>query len=223
MCFSANASFGAGAILSVIGIASIKKAETRSQVIFASIPLIFAIQQITEGFLWLALSNPNFEFLRWPSTYIFLFFAQVIWPFWVPYSILKIEKEESRMKIKKALVVIGSIVSTYLFYCLISYHVEAKIMGMHISYMQDYPIFLSFYAGLLYIIATIFPPFFSSIKGMWTLGISILISCIITAIFYTDYIVSVWCFFASIISMTVFLILHEMKNESEKLKFLEIE
>lgn len=212
MCFSASASFGAGIVLSAIGIVSIRKAETRSQIAFASIPLIFAFQQITEGFLWLALSNSEFASLRQPTTYIFLFFAQVVWPFWVPFAISKLEKVQIRKQIEKALTLLGAIVSLYLAYCLISFHVEAKIIGMHISYEQDYPTSLGKYSGLLYIIATILPPFFSTIKGMWALGSSIFISYIITTIFYTDYIVSVWCFFASIISIVILAILVGIKK-----------
>ena len=100
MCFSASASFGAGIVLSAIGIASIKKSETKPQLFFASIPLFFAVQQITEGFLWLALSKPDYALLRWPATYIFLFFAQVVWPFWVPFAILMLEKEQKQKKKK---------------------------------------------------------------------------------------------------------------------------
>ena len=84
MCFSASASFGAGVVLSVIGVASIKKAKSPTQIIFASIPLIFAVQQITEGFLWLSLTHSNFASLKQVTTYIFLFFAQIVWPIWVP-------------------------------------------------------------------------------------------------------------------------------------------
>jgi len=219
MCFSASASFGAGIVLSVIGVASIKKAKTKSEMVFASIPLIFAVQQITEGFLWVAFSNPDFAFLQLPTTYLFLFFAQIVWPFWVPFAILKLEKEQKRKKTETVLMIIGAIVSLYLAYCLIFFTVEAKIIGMHISYEQDYPAGLSRYGGLLYIIATIVPPFFSSVKGMWTLGTAILVSYIMTTIFYTDYIVSVWCFFASIISIAVLAILFEMKKASEKLTF----
>jgi hypothetical protein len=223
MCFSASASFGAGIVLSVIGAVSIKKAESKSHVVFASIPLIFAVQQITESFLWLALSNPDFAKFRWPATYLFLFFAQVVWPFWIPFAILKLEKEQRRRKIGLALVLIGTIISLYLAYCLVFFNVEASIIGRHISYYQDYPAKLSHYGGLLYIIATIVPPFFSSVKKMWTLGTAIFISYIITAIFYTGYIVSVWCFFASIISIAVLAILLEMKKTSEKAQFVGVE
>jgi hypothetical protein len=77
MCFSAIASFGAGIVLAVIGVATIKKATHPSQIIFAGIPLIFCVQQITEGFLWLALANPGNSSLQQFTTYTFLSFAQI--------------------------------------------------------------------------------------------------------------------------------------------------
>lgn len=215
MCFSAGASFGAGAVLSVIGVASIKKAKAPGQIIFASIPLIFAVQQITEGFLWLALTYSNFAFLKQLTTCIFLFFAQVVWPIWVPYAILKIESKERRRTSEKILVGIGGIVSIYLAYCLVTFPVEAKVIGYHISYDQNYPAVFSRYCGFLYIVATIVPPFFSRIRRMWMLGTTILISYLITTFFYTDYIVSVWCFFASIISIAVYVIIYDLNNPNK--------
>lgn len=215
MCFSASASFGAGVVLSVIGVASIKKAKSPSQIIFASIPLIFAVQQITEGFLWLSLSNPNYASLQQVTTYNFLFFAQVAWPVWVPFAILKLEPKERRRKSEKILVGIGALVSIYLAYCLLSFQVEAKIVEHHISYKQNYPVLIARYCGFLYIVATIFPPFFSRIKRMWMLGTTILISYLITTILYTDYIISVWCFFASIISIAVYAIIYELNNPNK--------
>ena len=64
MCFSASASFGAGIVLSSIGIATITKTQSRSQLSLAFIPLIFAVQQFSEGFLWLSLLHPGFAFLQ---------------------------------------------------------------------------------------------------------------------------------------------------------------
>ncbi|MDZ4759187.1 MAG: DUF6629 family protein [Bacteroidota bacterium] len=215
MCFSASASFGAGVVLSVIGVASIKKVRSPSQNAFASIPLIFALQQITEGFVWLSFTHASFAFVQEASTYIFLFFAQIIWPIWVPYSILILKKKEKRQKIEKLLVGVGGVVSLYLAYCLWCYPVEAKAIGYHISYSQHYPSQFSLYGGVLYIIATIVPPFFSNIKRMWALGTAILISYIITAIFYEAYIISVWCFFASVISIAVYAVMHRIKTSDE--------
>lgn len=212
MCFSASASFGAGAVLSIIGAASIKKTSSLSQIYFASIPLIFGVQQITEGFLWLSLSNPSHGPSQQALTSVFLFFAQVVWPVWVPLAIIKLEPKAKRRKLEKILVGIGILVSLYLAYCLFTFPVEAQIRGKHISYIQHYPALISHYCGFLYVVATIVPPFFSSIRRMWILGITILISYIITSIFYTDYIVSVWCFFASVISIAVFITLPKHKQ-----------
>ena len=217
MCFSVEASFGAGIVLSVIGVASIKKVQSPSQIVFASIPLIFSVQQITEGFLWLALSNTGYAYLQQVTTYTFLLIAQIIWPVWVPLAILLAEKEVKRKTIQKLLVIVGVLLSSYMTYCLFSYNVQAKIIGYHISYVQNYPLALTIAGGVFYFIATIVPPFFSTIKRMWLLGIAILISYIITIVFYESYFVSVWCFFASVISILVFVIMNEIKKSDKKI------
>jgi hypothetical protein len=87
MCFSATASFGAGIVLSAIGVASLKKVIHPSQTLFAAIPILFAVQQLCEGFLWLALTHPGYSFLQDFTTYLFLSFAQVLWPLYVPLAV----------------------------------------------------------------------------------------------------------------------------------------
>lgn len=213
MCFSASASFGAGAVLTVIGVVSIKKTHRASQLLFASIPFVFGVQQIAEGVLWRTLPNPDYLNTQKVFTYIFLFFAQVLWPLWVPIAILLLEKNATRKIIQKVWVVAGLMVGLYLAYCLMVFHVEAKIIGHHIAYLQDYPDSLRKYVILLYALATIVPPFFSHIRRMWMLGISILIAYVVTAVFYNHYILSVWCFFSSIISLSVYAIMVEISNK----------
>lgn len=218
MCFSASASFGAGVVLNVIGVATIKKAHHSPQLLFASIPFIFGMQQIAEGVLWLTLSNPDYVTLQKICTYIYLFFAQMLWPMWVSLAILILEKKETRKNIQKVFVAAGLIVGVYMAYCLLTFHVEANIVGYHIKYFQDFPPSLRKYSITLYGLATIAPPFFSHIRRMWMLGTTVLISYIVTAIFYEHYILSVWCFFSSIISLSIYAIMVEIsKTEQQKL------
>ena len=214
MCFSAGASFGASVVLTVIGVSSLKKVQQPAQLIFASIPLIFAAQQITEGFIWLALLHPGYAFMVQALTHIFLLIAQVIWPVWVPLGIWLLEKEATRKKILLAFLVTGILISVYISYCLVVYHVQASIIGYHVSYEQGYLVGFRRYGGILYIIATVIPPFFSSIKKMWLIGVATIISYAVTVIFYENYITSVWCFFASIISLSVFAIMRKIKIPS---------
>jgi len=221
MCFSATASFSAGIVLTVIGVASIKKTTHKSQLLFAGIPIIFGIQQIAEGILWVSLPNPDLLNTQKYATYVFLLFAQIIWPSWVPLAILKLEKRSTRKTIQRFFVGAGLLVACYLAYCLLVFKVEAKIIGQHIAYIQDYPVVLRKYVIPLYAIATIAPSFFSHIKRLWLLGLSIAISYIITVLFYEHYILSVWCFFSSIISIAIYIIMIEISNE-EKLKKIEL-
>ncbi|PWJ97430.1 hypothetical protein BC749_107231 [Flavobacterium araucananum] len=211
MCFSATASFSAGIVLSVIGVACINKIQHRSQTMFALIPFIFAVQQFSEGLLWLSIPSTKWSYLQTGITYFYLIIAQIIWPVWVPVAILLLEKEQSRKQMQRILVAIGMLVSMYLTYCLFHFNIRSEIDCYHIAYIQTYPESFRVMGGLLYIIATILPPFFSHIRRMWWLGIMVFISYIITTVFYESYLVSVWCFFASVISLSVYLIMSEIR------------
>lgn len=213
MCFSANASFSAGAVLTVIGLATLNKSTYKNQYLFAAIPFIFGIQQLSEGVLWLSLPKSDLHELQKYATYTFLFFAQIVWPILVPVSILHLEKNKKRIIALEVLVGIGLLLSIYLFYCLLNYKVSATMEQHHILYKQNYPISLKNGSIVLYSLATILPPFFSKIKGMWMLGLTIIISYIISALFYEHYVLSVWCFFSSIISIAVFFVVKEIQKK----------
>ncbi|MCC7453220.1 MAG: hypothetical protein IT222_03560, partial [Crocinitomix sp.] len=148
-------------------------------------------------------------------TYIYLFFAQILWPIWVPIAILMFEKDATRSIFQKILAGIGVFVGIILAYFLLTYQVEASIVGYHISYTLAYPESLKYYEVVLYALATIGPPFFSHIKRMWLLGATILVSYVVTMIFYDHYILSVWCFFSSIISLSIYAIV--LKSRVKKI------
>ncbi|MRG48775.1 hypothetical protein GFS24_26940 [Chitinophaga sp. SYP-B3965] len=213
MCFSAEASFSAGTILLGIGVVSLYKAQSIPQKILACIPLLFSIQQFDEGILWLTFSNPAYMPWQQFSIHTFLLFAQVIWPVFVPLSILLIEKDPVRKKILRVTLGIGILFAIYLSYCLFTYDVTAVVSGHHIKYEFKYPYARGWYSGIVYGISTIISPLASSNKKMRLIGIIILIAFIISAIFYGEYLISVWCYFAAVISMIVLLAIIEMRKK----------
>ncbi|MFE3868581.1 DUF6629 family protein [Flavobacterium sp. LS2P90] len=216
MCFSASVSFGAGVILAVVSVISIKEVRKPSQIYFACIPIIFCVQQFVEGFLWLALTKPFFSPLQQITTYILLFLSQVVWPLWIPYAALKLEKEQENIIFQRVLLAIGVLIAFYLGYCLMNYSVEAKISGHTISFSQNYPMKYSIPAGLLYIIATVAPPLFLTIRKVWLLSITTIISYMVTTIYYEDYIVSVWSLFSLFIGVSVLVIMDEIRYPTNK-------
>jgi len=211
MCFSAEASFVGGILISGIGIVTIRKVHNPSQIVFASIPLFFGIQQIIEGFLWLTLPNPEYLFIQRFSTYTFLIMANVLWPMMIPFSVLFMEVNKKRKKIVWILLILGTITSIYYAYCLLSFNVNPQIMEYHIKYISDFPKSMRIPAFIVYLIATITPLFVSSINRTHLLGVLMFLSCLVTAIFFTQYLASVWCFFAALISGVIYWILRDSK------------
>ncbi|MEP6932253.1 MAG: DUF6629 family protein, partial [Flavobacterium sp.] len=210
-----------GIVLTVIGVASVRRVRHPSQTMFAMIPFIFAIQQFSEGFLWLSIPNEKWSYLQTSINYFYLIIAQILWPIWVPVALLLLEKEQTRKQIQRVLVAIGILVSVYLTYCLFNFDIRSEIDCYHIAYIQTYPETFRVLGGLLYIIATILPPFFSHIRRMSWLGITVLISYVVTTVFYESYLVSVWCFFASVISLSVYLIMSEIRTSHREQVYLK--
>ena len=90
MCFSATASFSAGVALLVVGTVTTRGAGRSKDLAFAAIPLLFGVQQILEGALWLTFPV-NAPVSNMVLTYAYSFFSHVLWPIYVPIAVLLIE------------------------------------------------------------------------------------------------------------------------------------
>lgn len=229
MCFSATASFGASAVLGAVGIVSMAKAKTNPQKTFASIPLLFAVQQLSEGLLWLSLKDADMASWQSSLTYIFLVFAMAVWPFWIPFTTWLLEKNAKRKKQIKIFVWIGAVVAAGVCFILFSYPVKAVTPFCftcpgspsltprdHLHYEFAIPVLVKNMIvafSVLYIAATIVTPFFSSIKKMKWLGIVFMASYIFAIGFYRGFVISVWCFFAALLSFVVLWIIIDLKKE----------
>ena len=222
MCFSAEASFAGGIVISAIGVATVTKVHKSSQLVFASIPLFFGIQQITEGVLWLTLPNPDNVSIQKFSTYLFLIMADVLWPMMIPLSVFFMEENQKKKKILRLLLILGACLSTYYATCLVLFNVNPEIMGYHIHYHTGFPKSLALITFAIYLTVTITPLFISSIKKTHLLGMLMFLSCAVTAIFFTQYLTSVWCFFAALISGVIFWILRDSKRKFNFDKLVEL-
>ena len=215
MCFSAGASFGASALLGVVGAVTITKAKTTPQRLFATIPFVFSVQQLSEGMLWLSLKNPGLEAGQSFFTYTFLVFAMMVWPVWIPFTIRLLEKDERTKRIMSILIGIGIVVFVGIGCILLVYPVHVMASHHHLHYRFDFPPQvknLIWLFNLLYFIATILAPFISGIKRMKWLGVIFLASYLFAIIFYKGFVVSVWCYFAAILSIVVLWIIAGLRK-----------
>jgi len=215
MCFSAGASFGASALLGAIGVVAIVKAKTVPQRLFATIPLIFSLQQLSEGLLWLSLNNPGLAAWQPAFTYVFLLAAMAVWPLWIPLTIRLLEKDVNRKKILTFLSGLGAAVSVAFGCILLLFPVQVVATHHHLHYRFDLPPVakdLIWVFTLLYVFATIIAPFISGFKRMKWLGIVFFASYLFAVIFYNGFVVSVWCYFAAILSIVVLWISAELRR-----------
>jgi hypothetical protein len=202
MCFSAEASFAGGVLLSVIGTTAVKKVTRQPQRLFSAIPFLFGFQQFAEGVLWTTLKSGKYDELQNFTTYVFLITALIIWPILIPLSMWFMEESKWRKKILTGLIVIGGALALFYASCLLSYNVSPRIQSFHIQYVDNFPISPVRIAFVFYLVATITPLFISSVRRMWIFGVLIAVSCIVTS-------VSIWCFFAALISAIIYWILLE--------------
>jgi hypothetical protein len=113
MCFSATASFVAAGVTGMVGAAAVSRISQQSEMPLAAIPLFFAAQQAVEGALWLTLPLAPDGPVSTSLTYLFLLFAKVFWPFFVPFSVLLVESELIRRRILIALCAAGAAVAIF--------------------------------------------------------------------------------------------------------------
>lgn len=213
MCFSAGASFGAAAVLGGMGILTLRKVSTRSQLMYANIPFVFAIQQVSEGLLWLSLSYAGYEAWQTPATYFFLFFAQFLWPIWIPAAILLMERSKRRQKLLWIPVIAGVIGSSILAYRMIFNLVYSQIEDHHISYVIGSTQGQMIVSSIMYVIAILAPSFISSARGIKSIAFLLVISLLATKIMFEAYLISVWCFFAAAISILIYRVLKLEQEE----------
>jgi hypothetical protein len=205
MCFSASVSFGAGAVLAGTGIIAIKKNKLPGMLALASTPMIFSFHQISEGFLWLALKNPEFSSWYKPALYAYSFISQPFWPIWVPLFVWLMEPDKGRKKMLSYFLLLGGFFSLFMLYCTIVFDISAVAESGHIRFYRDFPVINLI--RTLYFVTVIIPPFLSSLRYMKLLAGATLGALILSFIFFNHYLISVWCFFAAILSVLVFLVI----------------
>lgn len=201
-------------MLGATGVAAIAKINDPRQVPFACIPFIFAVQQACEGMLWLSLSHASLAQWQKPFTYLFLFFAQILWTAWIPVSFLLLEKDRKLKKVLMVTAIAGLCDSLLLGYRLLVLGAHADIDCSHILYSIGSARWMVVISSILYVIAIILPPFFSSLRHGKLLGILLVASLLFARVLYNDYLISVWCFFAALLSVMVVRMMRQFHSQA---------
>ena len=209
MCFSATARFAASAILVPAGLYCLKEARQAEKPywLLAVMPLLFGIQQFTEGQLWLALAAGDvLAQEQWAHS--FMFFSHFFWLFWIPLVCYALDDAEWRKRVFLALAAIGAMfgASMYLPVLLNERWMDVVIVKHAITYdarlIYD-DVMPETIPRVVYAFIVIMPLLMSSEKTLRVFGWIITATIIATAWIFSHAYVSNWCFFAAIGSLYV--------------------
>jgi hypothetical protein len=217
MCFSATASFTAAAIVGGIGVATLWKAaghHDRAVLPIAAFPAVFAAQQAVEGLLWLELARAEANACRPLLVHGFLGYAELFWPIFAPLAALLIEPVRWRRWMILICLATGFMLSAYLLWKMIGNPYTASAATGHIVYRNavDYPDGIE----IPYVIATTIPLLLSSHRMIQLLALVILGGFAVAFVSYRQSYISVWCFFAAVASVLVYLFVRQAADAGQR-------
>jgi hypothetical protein len=200
VCFSAEADLCTSVVVGVVGIDALRHVRKPHQLALAATPLLFAVHEIDETFVWWGLHGQVSYSVEHAAIYVFLAVAFVL-PFWVPFAMLGVETKVHRRQWMKAFLVVGTITSVALLVAIVRGPVGAVIDGSHIAYSADIS-----YADILvalYIVATCGACLVASNRWLVLLGLANLSAVIALGwITFTGF-TSLWCAWAALTSIAI--------------------
>ncbi len=241
MCFSATASFLASGLLTMAGVATYWQVIDRRQMLLASIPLLFAIQQAAEGVVWLSFGYDAFAPWRIIAAYFFLFFAFIIWPIWAPLSVYYLESMtqfkdrftppiggdpdfyprgdtylydhvRKRLLPYRIMIAIGCLVSCYYVINLFRYDLIVQVLDCHILYKFPSNVL----SRVSYLFVVLVPFLLARELIIRLFGVLLGVAFLVSYFFYYYLLVSVWCFFGALLSILTFIVIYKQRNNDYK-------
>jgi hypothetical protein len=201
MCFSATANFVGSGVLGAVGVVTLTKVKHRRELLFASLPVLFAIHQFIEGFVWLGLDGILSPAVTHDMGAAFMLYAQGLLPFLLPLSVLLFERTAKRRRRMLPFLVLGGGTTLYILWALTAFPTEVYVRGNSIVYINQATNNLT--VAVLYVIATCGSLFFSENKMMVIFGAANLAILLIVMVFKRYAFTSLWCAYAAVASVII--------------------
>jgi len=216
MCFSASVSYSAAAVLVSTGLYAVQQAKRLHPpyLMWALVPIFFGLQQAFEGRVWQELDAGNAS-AAVPFALGFHFFSHFLWLWWLPLSSYLVEPGKIRKRVFGGCAIFGAFAGA-LVYSVMLFHPEWMSVAVRehsITYDFSFPyrssIHLPITPAALYALTILVPLLFSSHRLIRIFGGLAILSSVLASAAYGYAYVSVWCFFAAVLSLyLVYMIRH---------------
>jgi hypothetical protein len=173
----------------------------RRELLFAALPMLFAIHQFIEGFVWLGLDGILSPTVAHDMGAAFMLYAQGLLPFLLPLSVLLFEPDAKSRRRMLPFLILGGGTSLYILWALTAYSLQVYVKGNSIVYINQATNHTA--VALLYVIATCGSLFFSKIRDMIIFGAANLMILVVVMQFKRYAFTSLWCAYAAFASLII--------------------
>ena len=222
MCFSAEASYTAAALLLPAGALASQRAyrANRKYLAIAALPLLFGFQQLFEGLVWTG-SALSSETMVQRFSIAYMFFSWLAWPVWIPFSTYFLEPCRRRY-IYLIFAIMGGMFGAvqYFPYFVHEGWLVIKFFPHAISYqgtvLFDF-IMRRELTNAIYLFVIIAPLLTSSDRRAQIFGLLISVVATATYLFFQFAYISAFCFGGALMSLyIVYMVFRETAPEQEK-------
>jgi hypothetical protein len=211
VCFSASANFIGSAVIGAIGVATLAEVKHRREVLFAAMPILFALHQFTEGFVWLGIDGKLPPIVTHDAGAAYVLYAQGLLPFVFPLSILLIEPTRRRRRRMLDFTLLGGALAVYILWGLIAYPVQVYAQARGIVYLNQMT--TTTVVAVLYVVATCGALFFSGFRLLVVLGWLNLIGLLVVMLVRRYEFTSIWCAYAAVVSVIIYYFFHRSRSQ----------
>jgi hypothetical protein len=201
MCFSATANFVGSGVVGAVGVVTLTKVKHRRELLFAALPVLFAVHQFIEGFVWLGLYGVLSPAVAHDMGAAFMLYAQGLLPFLLPLSVLLFEPTAKSRRRMLPFLVLGGATTLYILWALTAFPLQLYVRGNSIVYVNQATNNTA--VAVLYVIATCGSLFFSKIKMMVIFGAANLVILLVVMEVKRYAFTSLWCAYAAVASVII--------------------
>jgi hypothetical protein len=205
-------------VLGTIGVVTLTKVKHRREILFAALPLLFAIHQFIEGFVWLGLDGILSPAVAHDMGAAFMLYAQGLLPFLLPLSVLLFEPDARSRKRMRPFLVLGGATTLYILWALTAYPLQLFVKGNSIVYINQATNNIA--VAVFYVIATCGSLFFSKMKMMVIFGAANLAIILVVMEVKRYAFTSIWCAYAAVASVII-LVYFWTSSEARPFRYAE--
>ncbi len=188
-------------MLGTLGVATLTQVKHKRELLFASLPTLFAVHQFMEGFVWLGLDGVMSPGITHKMGAAFVLYAQGLLPFVIPLSVLLFEPDGKSRRRMFPFLAVGTLTTLYMLWALIAYPLHIYVERNSIVYINDGTNNTAL--AVLYVIATCGSLFFSKVRDMVIFGAANL-AILLTVMAVKRYaFTSLWCAYAAVASVII--------------------